>query len=71
LGISIITGVVVYILIRIVNQEQQEDYYHDKTYWIYDDGISHSKEAQIDERDEDADFAYSQGVEIKGENAYL
>jgi len=57
LGISIITGIVVYILIRLVNQEQQDDYYHDKTYWITnDDGISHHK--QVIER-EDSELCYS------------
>jgi hypothetical protein len=69
LGISIITGIVVFLLIKLVNQEQKEDYYHDKTYWIMDDdGISRSKHVEIRE---DSEFIYSDGADIKGEQAYL
>lgn len=71
LGISVATGLVVFIFLKIVNSETKDDYYHDKTYWIMsDDGISNKVE-KVEEVEVELDIDYSEGQSFKGEHSYL
>lgn len=65
-------------IIYLLNQEKQEDLYHDKTYWVVEeDGISQrivkiepfGPVAPSSESSESIEV--SEGQSIKGEHAYL
>ena len=76
LGIAIVTGLILFVVLKCFNAEEREDFYHDKTYWIVeDDGISNRKiekiSARPSETDQSESIEVSEGGEIKGTHAYL
>ncbi len=34
LGIAIVTGLLLFVILKCFNAEEKEDFYHDKTYWL-------------------------------------
>lgn len=75
MGISIVTGLIIYLFIYFINSEEEEDCYHDKTYWVMDDdGISNFKPKESEEEESLAPpnaISISDGKSIKGEHAYI
>jgi hypothetical protein len=56
LGIAIVTGLILFVVLKCFNAEEREDFYHDKTYWVVeDDGISNRKIEKISARPSESD----------------
>lgn len=74
LGIAVLTGLVVGAIMQAFNAEEDQDFYHDRAYWLVeDDGISGRREptAQAPPPVEEDDPEVYEGADIKAEHAYL
>lgn len=77
MGTGVVTGIIIFIFVYLLNRETVEDLYHDKTYWLVEeDGISERRVVEeavagVPVSEQSESIEVSEGQSIKGEHAYL